>query len=185
MKAIKQKLLLHICCAPCSGFLSQELKDKYDLAVYFDNPNIWPEEEFLKRAGEAEKFFTHQNIEFHLADWQHDDWRGLTQGLAGEPEKGKRCKLCYHRRLSQTAEYAAKNNFDLFATSLSVSPWKDDQAIRNLGVALAKKFNIDFLADDFQADDGYDKSRIFSQEQGFYRQKYCGCEFSLPAGRQA
>lgn len=182
VKTGKPKLLFHVCCAPCSGLLSRQLKNDFDLTVYFDNPNIWPEEEFSKRAQEAEKYFSSEGVEFILADRSHDDWQKLAQHLAAEPEKGKRCKLCYHDRLRQTAEYAARHGFDCFTTSLLISPWKDDQVLRNLGLALAKKYGLKFLSDDFQAEDGYNKSRCFAKEQGFYRQKYCGCEYSLKNG---
>ncbi|MFA6526602.1 MAG: epoxyqueuosine reductase QueH [Candidatus Buchananbacteria bacterium] len=174
----KPKLLFHVCCAPCSGLLSRELAQRFDITVYFDNPNIWPEEEFLKRAEEAEKYFKSQRINFIITEWDHAEWNKLAKGLEHEPEKGKRCKLCYDYRLKHAAEFAAQNGFDYFTTSLLISPWKDDRALRNLGLAQAKKYGIKFLADDFQADGGYDKSRIFAKEQGFYRQKYCGCEYS-------
>lgn len=181
MPAPKPKLLFHVCCAPCSGLLSRQLCERFDVAVYFDNPNIWPQEEFLKRAKEAEKYFRSEGVDFVMTEWDHEEWKKLTKGLEHEPEKGKRCKLCYHYRLKNAAEFAAKNNFEYFTTSLFISPWKDDGIIRNLGAALAKKYGVKFLADDFQAEGGYDKSRAFAKEQGFYRQKYCGCEYSLAA----
>ncbi len=176
---MKSKLLFHICCAPCSGLLSRQLRESYDISVYFDNPNIWPLEEFHKRAREAEKFFSNEGVEFILADWNHDEWLELTRGLESEPEKGKRCKLCYHRRLEQAAQYAAANNFDCFTTSLSFSPYKDQRTILNLGRALGKKYKLKFIDIDFRADDNWRKARDFSKERDFYRQKYCGCEFSL------
>lgn len=177
----KPRLLFHVCCAPCSGLLSQELAERFEIAVYFDNPNIWPEEEFSKRAQEAEKYFASQSIDFLAVGWQHGEWRKIARGLEGEPEKGRRCKLCYHYRLSRAAEHAARNGFDYFTTSLLISPWKDGRALKNLGLALAKRHGLEFLAEDFQAAGGYRKSRAFAREQGFYLQKYCGCEFSLPS----
>lgn len=179
----KPKLLFHICCAPCSGLLSKQLLADFEVAVYFDNPNIWPEGEFAKRAQEAEKYFKSQGVRFLLADYNHNDWKKLAKDLETEPEKGKRCKLCYHYRLKQAAEFAAANQFDVFTTSLSISPYKDDQAIKNIGQALAKKHHLKFLADDFRLNDGFKKVMMFASQQGFYRQKYCGCEFSLKNGK--
>lgn len=176
---MKPKLLFHICCAPCSGLLSRQLRENYDISVYFDNPNIWPLEEFHKRAQEAEKFFSAEGAEFILADWNHDQWLELTRGLEQEPERGKRCKLCYHYRLEQAVQYAAANGFDCFTTSLSFSPYKDQRTILNLGRALGKKYQIKFIDIDFRADDNWRRARDFSNEQDFYRQKYCGCEFSM------
>lgn len=181
MSEFKPRLLFHVCCALCSGLLSQKLAEEFAITVYFDNPNIWPQEEFLKRAKEAEKYFKSLGVEFILTKWDHGDWNKLAKGLEMEPEKGKRCKLCYQYRLKNAAEHAAENGFDYFTTSLLISPWKDAGIIRNLGAALAKKYGVKFLADDFQARNGYAKSRAFAKEQGFYRQKYCGCEYSLAA----
>jgi len=174
----KPRLLFHVCCAPCSGLLSRRLAERFDLTVYFDNPNIWPEEEFWKRAKEAEKYFLAEGVDFILTDWGHESWRKLAEGLEREPEKGRRCRQCYDYRLERAAEYAARRGFDYFTTSLLISPWKDGQAIRNLGSALGQKHGLKFLADDFQADNGYGKAKDFARERGFYRQKYCGCEYS-------
>jgi len=181
MSGPKEKLLLHVCCAPCSGLLSQQLKGRFEIVVYFDNPNIWPESEFLKRAKEAEKFYGDQGVGFIITGWNHDEWKKSAEGLEQEPEKGRRCKSCYHYRLKNAAEFAAQNNFDYFTTSLLISPWKDAEALRNIGLALAKKRGVNFYAADFQANGGYNKSRAFAREQGFYAQKYCGCEYSAGA----
>jgi len=182
MKSAKPKLLFHVCCAPCSGLLSQELRKKFDVAVFYDNSNIHPRQEFLKRASEADDFFRQEGVDFILADWNHDDWNNLAKGLENEPERGKRCQLCYRYRLSNTARYAAENGFEYFCTSLSISPWKDSRAIRSIGMDLSSRYGIKFLADDFQADDGYKKSRSFAKKRGFYFQKYCGCEYSVKSG---
>jgi epoxyqueuosine reductase len=180
---MKPKLLFHVCCAPCSGLLSRQLRQDFDVIVYYDNSNIWPEEEFSKRAIEAEKFFQSEGVEFIPVKWNHDDWQKLTSGLEQEPEKGQRCKLCYHYRLKNTVEYAAQNGFEYFTTSLSISPHKDQRAIINFGQALAKQYNLEFLSQDFRAEDGFKKSVDFGKDQNFYRQKYCGCEYSLKNGK--
>lgn len=174
----KPKLLLHVCCAPCSGFLSQVLSKKFDITVYYDNPNIWPETEFIKRAQEAEKFFQSVGINFILVDWDHSEWQQLVRGLAAEPEKGKRCRLCYLYRLEKTAAFAQENGFAVFGTSLTISPHKDAEAIISLGQSLAKEYGIEFLAEDFKKNDGFKNAMAFSCAQGFYRQNYCGCEYS-------
>jgi hypothetical protein len=179
---MKKKLLFHVCCAPCSGLLSRQLRAEYDVTVYFDNPNIWPEEEFNKRAHEAKEFFAGEGVDFILAKWEHDTWQELVDGLEHEPERGKRCKLCYHYRLENTAKFASQNSFNYFATSLSISPHKEEKVINNLGRALGKKYGVEFLDGNWRADSGYQKSVEFSKEQGFYRQKYCGCEYGSKSG---
>jgi len=176
---MKPKLLFHVCCAPCSGFLASELLKDFALTVYYDNSNIWPESEFLKRAKEAAEFFNQENIKFILADWQHEQWRVKVQGLEQEPERGKRCFLCYQYRLEKTARFAKSNGFEYFATSLIISPHKDAKIIIDLGRELARKYGLQFLAEDFKKNDGCQKANAFSRAKNFYRQNYCGCEFSM------
>lgn len=180
---MKPKLLLHICCAPCSGLISRQLKERFAIAVYFDNPNIWPEAEFEKRAQEAEKFFRAEGVDFIPVDWNHEEWLELVRGLESEPERGQRCRLCYRSRLERSARYAGEHGFDYFTTSLSISPYKDQQIILRLGKELARQFEVEFLDYDFREADGYLKSVEFSRASGFYRQKYCGCEYSLKNGK--
>jgi hypothetical protein len=163
--------------------LSQELSKDFDVTVYYDNSNIWPQEEFNRRAQEAERYFKSKKVDFILARWNHHDWQELVRGLEGEPEKGKRCKICYHYRLAQAASYAAEKGFDYFTTSLSISPFKDDVAIKNIGRAQAVKYSIKFLDSDFRLAEGFKKAMLFAKDEGFYRQKYCGCEYSLNNGK--
>lgn len=178
MNPVKPKLLFHVCCAPCSGFLSTQLGEVFDLTVYYDNSNIFPREEFDRRSLEAKKFFESQNIDFVLAEWKHDKWLDLVRGLEGEPERGNRCVICYHFRLRNAAEYARQNGFDIFTTTLSVSPHKDSRLISEIGMALSQEYGIKFLNEDFKKNDGFKKAMEFAKELGFYRQNYCGCEFS-------
>jgi len=175
---MKPKLLFHVCCAPCSGYLSSKLGETFDLTVYYDNSNIFPEEEFLKRSSEAQKFFESQNINFILANWDHQKWLELVRGLEEEPERGKRCALCYHSRLRSAAQYAKDNGFDIFTTTLSISPHKDGELLRNIGRNLAGEYGVKFLDEDFKKNDGFKKAMEFAKQCGFYRQNYCGCEFS-------
>lgn len=175
---MKEKLLLHTCCAPCSGFLSQQFLADFNLAIYFYNPNIYPEEEYQKRLQEAKDFFLEAGINFIAGDYEHQDWLKLVRGLEKEPEGGSRCRLCYQDRLSRTAQAAKVNHYDFFISALSISPHKDVQAVNNIGLDLARKLEIKFLAGDFKKNNGFQKAMAFSREHNFYRQNYCGCEFS-------
>lgn len=176
-----KKLLLHVCCAPCGGFLARELSRDFSVAAYFDNSNIYPKEEFDLRRQEAEKFFTAQGLEFISAPPDHQAWLGQIAGLEREPEKGRRCVLCYYQRLRQTALLARRHGFDCFASTLAISPHKKALIINNLGRAVAKELGLDFLAGDWKKQDGFKKAMAFSRQCGFYHQDYCGCEFSLLA----
>ena len=174
----RSKLLLHTCCAPCSGYLTTELANDFDLTVYYDNSNISPKEEYQKRKSEAEKFFTAAGVKFIEAEYDHDAWREKMIGLEYEPERGKRCVLCYYLRLKNAAEYAQQNGYDYFASTLSISPHKDAKALSNLGRALAKKIGVNFLDENWKKQERFKKAMAFSREHEFYHQDYCGCEFS-------
>ena len=176
----KPKLLLHTCCAPCSGSVVAELLADYSITIYYSNANIYPESEYQKRLNEVKSFFGRQQIPLIADLYNHQKWLGLVQVWAKDPERGRRCKLCYWQRLAGTAWYAKNNNFDLFGSTLTISPHKDSKIINHLGQALAKKYQIDFLAGDWKKNDGFKKSVVFSRENEFYRQNYCGCEFSIP-----
>lgn len=175
---MKPKLLLHTCCATCSGHLAVELAKDYDVKIYFDNSNIFPREEFFKRADEARKYFDEIGFEFVQADYLHDEWLGLVQGLEGEPERGERCLMCYRFRLGNSAAYARRHGFDCFASTLAISPHKDAEAINSIGESLGDEYGVKFLAGDWKKQDGFKNAMCLSKEQGFYRQDYCGCEFS-------
>ena len=148
------------------------------MTVYYENPNIFPESEFLRRSVEAQKFFESRGIKFILSKWNHEKWLELVRGLENEPERGKRCTICYHSRLRSTAQYAKDNGFDIFTTTLSISPHKDGELLRSIGRNLAQEYDIEFLDEDFKKNDGFKKAMEFAKELGFYRQNYCGCEFS-------
>ncbi len=177
----KPKLLLHLCCAPCGGFLASALAENFAVAGYYDNSNIYPEEEFLKRKNEAKKFFAESGLELIEADYNHQSWLDLVKGLENEPEKGARCRVCYDYRLRATARCAKDNGFEYFASTLAISPHKDARPINELGQAMAEEFGIKFLASDWKKQDGFKKAMTFSRERGFYHQDYCGCEFSAVA----
>ena len=175
----KPKLLLHACCAPCSGFLARELSRDFSVSMYFNNPNIFPLKEWEARKQEANIFFEKEKIDFIEEEHDHGSWLDLIKGLEQEPERGRRCVLCYNFRLEQTARHARENGFAYFTTTLSISPHKDARAINYLGKALSKKYKVKFLEGDFKKKDGFKKAMAFSHNHDFYRQHYCGCEFSI------
>lgn len=175
----KPSLLLHTCCATCSGFLVKSLTADYSVKVYYYNPNIHPVAEYIKRLNEAKKYFETQQIDFIMAPHDHGAWLAKVRGLELEPERGKRCKICYHDRLAATARVAKENGFKFFSSALSVSPHKDAKIIINLGRALAVKYGVEFLAGDWKKNDGFKQAMALSRSENFYRQNYCGCEFSV------
>jgi len=174
----KPKLLVHLCCGPCGSALSQELKKDYDVSLFFANSNLDTSKEFAKRAENAEKVAKEYGLPLITEDYDHKEWLDLVRGLEDEPERGGRCLKCYEYRLKQTADKAEELGFDYFTTSLSVSPYKDGQAIIHMGRSLGAKIKPKFLDRHFGSRDGFKKSVAKAKELGLYRQKYCGCEFS-------
>ena len=100
-------------------------------------------------------------------------------GLENEPEGGRRCDKCFRLRLSRSAEYAKENGFDLFATTLTVSPHKNAALINSIAFEESQKYGVDYLPSDFKKRGGYQRSIVLSREYDIYRQRYCGCCFSL------
>lgn len=175
----KPKLLLHICCAGCGAFVGQSLKDKYSVALFYCNPNIESEAEWQKRFLDVKKIAKIFNLSLASGEkYNHSAWLKEIKGLEKEKEGGKRCETCYEIRLSQTAQKAKKENFEYFATTLSVSPHKNAVIIQKLGQELARKYTIKYLDKDFKKNDGFKKASAVSRALGLYRQNYCGCEFS-------
>lgn len=174
----KPKLLLHSCCAPCSGFLARELSRDFEVSIFYQNSNIWPESEYFRRRDEAKKFFGQNDFNFFEDNYDHSDWLSFMAGLEGEPERGKRCEACFHYRLARAARFAKARGFDFFASTLAISPHKDAEIINRLGEEIAQEQNIKFLSGDWKKQDGFRRASTFSHEHNFYRQTYCGCEFS-------
>jgi predicted adenine nucleotide alpha hydrolase (AANH) superfamily ATPase len=175
----RKKLLLHVCCAPCSAYISRDiLMPKYDLTLFFYNSNIDTREEYYKRLACVKDFSEKYKLPLIIEPYDHEDWLSKIAGHEQDAEKGARCLICYRDRLEKTASLAKSRHFDFFTTSLLVSPYKDNQAIVNISKELATKYGVAFLEQDFQADDGYNKSQELAKELGYYRQKYCACEFS-------
>ena len=176
----KPKILIHTCCAICSGYPISYLKDLgYEVCAYFYNPNIYPLEEYQKRLEAQTILCKYHNVELVVADYNCDEYFDYVKGLEKEPEKGLRCDKCFELRLEQTAKYASLNGFDKFTTSLVISPHKNFQKITDIGLKIAQKYNLDYEAIDFKRKDGFLKTNKLSKELELYRQNYCGCKFSI------
>lgn len=185
---IRPSLLLHACCAPCSSYCLEYLAEYFDITVLFYNPNLYPEEEYDKRAKEEEKLIGRMNeklsesgreIKLTVSDFDSREFYDKIKGLENCKEGGERCLKCFELRLEKAAEYAKKNNFDYFTTTLTISPLKNAEALNQTGERAEKKFSVKHLPSDFKKKGGYQRSIVLSKEYGLYRQNYCGCVFSL------
>ena len=183
----RPRLLLHSCCAPCSSYVMEYLSRYFDIELYYYNPNISPEEEYTKRAEELKRLSEQMNLVGKLgvtvAEYEPERFYDMARGLEHEPEGGKRCMGCYELRLRKTAEYMLSlkdtdRAFDYFATTLSISPLKNAEALNRIGEAIAEEYGLKYLVSDFKKKNGYKRSVELSEEYGLYRQNYCGCVFS-------
>ncbi len=174
-----KKLLLHTCCGPCAIYVAQKLKEDYDVTLFFYNPNIYPREEYEKRLNEIKRWSQKENIELIEGEFNQDDWFGKVKGLEKEPEGGARCAVCYKLRLKKTAKYAERNSFDVFTTTLTISPHKKAEIINPIGLKLGKDYEFEFIEADWKKQEGFKIACELSHQEGFYRQTYCGCKYSI------
>lgn len=174
----KSKLLLHACCAPCITYPYTILAPEYEITVYFYNPNIHPRKEYNHRLESVKKLADNWKFKLIVASYDTDKWFKAVKGLEECKEGGARCVECFRLRLQETALTAQNKGFDLFATTLTVSPLKKAEVINRLGLTIGKKKGIDYLESNFKKKDGFKKSCQLSQKEGLYRQNYCGCVYS-------
>ena len=172
----KEKILLHICCAPCgSASIERLLLDKKEVTLFFSNSNINSEEEFEKRLESVKKLSEVYNIPCMVDDYDHSKWLSTVKGYEKEPEKGKRCGICFNYSLSRTAMMAKALSIENFTTTLTISPHKISKIIFEKGSRYEG-----FLPIDFKKKEGFKRSIKLSEKYDLYRQNYCGCEFSMP-----
>lgn len=175
-------LLLHSCCAPCSSHVIDTLSPYFNITILYYNPNIEPYSEYEKRKNEEIRFikeFPHQNkLDIMDCDYNNEAFKQLSKGLENEKEGGARCIKCYYERMAKTAFLAKENNYDYFATTLTVSPYKNSQKLNEIGASLENQYHIPYLYSDFKKKNGYKHSIELSKEYNLYRQDYCGCKYS-------
>jgi len=176
----KPRLMLHACCAPCSSHTLLFLYRHFDITVYFCNPNIAPEEEYLYRKNELKRLIAELGLDVELIDEDYDPapFYELAKGLEDLPERGERCQRCIAYRLRKTGEKACELGCDFFTTTLTISPHKDCAFINECGIKTAEECGVAYLCSDFKKHDGYKHSIELSRQYGLYRQNYCGCVYS-------
>ncbi len=178
----KPKLLLHACCAPCSSYVLEYLNKYFDITIFYYNPNISSREEYEKRLNEEIRFikeYPFKDVKVISGEYDNSKFEETIKGLENEKEGGPRCLKCYKLRLEETVKYAKKNNFDYFTTTLTISPYKNSDAINEIGSILEKEYGVKYLYSDFKKKNGYKRSIELSHIYNLYRQNYCGCVYSM------
>ena len=183
----KPKLLLHVCCAPCATYCLTQLLPHFNVTMYFSNDNIMPQSEWEHRLSEVRRLADLVNdgkfaiqaafpLKLVVKNYAVDEYLQVAQGLEREPEGGARCKACFSLRLGGAAKYAEMNGFDYFATTLTVSPYKNSLVLNEIGASLATD-SVKWLPTDFKKRNGYLTSVKLCAEYQIYRQHFCGCVF--------
>lgn len=185
MKGERNSLLLHSCCAPCSSAVLENLQEIFKITVFYYNPNISEDREYVKRVEEQKRLIKALNqkkpkhkIQMIEGEYEPQKFYEAAKGLETCPEGGERCFKCYALRLEKTARLAKEGKFDYFTTTLTISPLKNAEKLNEIGEEMGQKYETRFLPSDFKKKEGYKKSIELSKEYDLYRQNFCGCAFS-------
>lgn len=177
------RLLLHSCCAPCSGEVMERLFEAgIEYTIFFYNPNIHPRKEYEIRKEENIRFAEQHHVPFVDGDYDRDEWFKRAKGMEHEPERGIRCTMCFDMRFERSALYAYEHGFTVFSSSLAISRWKDKDQINDCGVRAAAHYpDMVYWTFDWRKNGGSARMIEISKREQFYQQEYCGCAFSLIA----
>lgn len=179
------RVLMHACCGPCSSYVLEYLSKYFKIDLFYYNPNTYPPAEYEKRGRELEKLIELMTFENPVGlipvEYDPESFYRAALGQENEREGGARCESCFRLRLERTAQAAKAGGYDYFATTLTVSPYKNAQLINRIGLELEREYGVKYLISDFKKREGYKRSIELSRNYGLYRQEYCGCEFSLAA----
>ena len=169
------KMLLHACCAPCAEYPVSDLISQGIVPdVLYYNPNIHPKFEFERRREQVEKLGEIYGLScFYSDDFRIDDW--LSRSWEGK--YASRCDMCYEIRMGFVARYAKEHGYDSFSTSLLVSPYQQHDKIAQIARACSEKYGVAFSYYDWRPN--FREGQTMAREHGLYRQKYCGCIYSL------
>ncbi len=175
-------VLLHSCCAPCSSYCIEYLSQYFRIIVFYYNPNLYPEEEYIHRSSEQKRLISEMKTKYPVTyvdeDFNSSQFYTAVKGLEKEPEGGARCEKCFELRLSRTAQKAKELNVDFFTTTLTISPLKNADLLNSIGERLSTQYGVLWLPSDFKKKNGYKRSIELSKIYSLYRQNYCGCVFS-------
>ena len=174
-----KRLLLHSCCAPCSGEVMEAITASgIDYAIFFYNPNIHPVKEYELRKQENIRFAEQHGIPFIDCDYDTDNWFSRARGMENEPERGIRCTMCFDMRFERTALYAHEHGYDTISSSLGISRWKNMAQINDCGIRAASRYDgLQYWDYNWRKGGGASRMIEISKREQFYQQEYCGCVY--------
>lgn len=177
----EKRMVLHSCCAPCAGEIMTALyASDIEFVVFFYNPNIHPKTEYDQRKEENIRYAQQMGVPFIDADYDVANWFQRVAGLEEEPERGKRCTVCFDLRFERTALYAYEQGFRVFASTLGISRWKDMEQINTAGVRAAGRYpDMTYWTFNWRKQGGSHRMIEIAKQEKFYQQEYCGCVYSV------
>jgi|GEM_PF-1822961 len=180
-----QKLLLHVCCGPDAAGVVRQLKSEFELSCFWYDPNIQPAQEHDKRLEAFVKVMDLEQIPYSVGEYDVQNFLDKISGLEHTPEQGAKCSKCYDMRLERAAFEAREKNFDLYATTLAISPHKVQQKLVAFGELNERRYGVPYFHRNFMKDEGFNDSVAYTKTHDIFRQDYCGCWFSLHEGGAA
>lgn len=172
-----ERILLLSCCAPCSCAVIKTLTEqKVNFAVVFYNPNIRPYAEYVKRRDENKRVCELYGIDFIELEYDNERWCALTKGLENEPERGRRCDVCFYMRLKRVMEYAKEHGFSAVSSVLGVSRWKNLQQVNAAAYKAAEDSGAKYVEIEGRKNGMQDLRALLIKELNLYNQNYCGCK---------
>jgi epoxyqueuosine reductase len=185
----KPKLLLHACCGPCSTFPLTYLCPNFEVTIFFNNSNIYPENEYVRRLEELKKFLGYfkrdygYEVKLIVTKYDNEKYNVDLEPYKDLPEGETRCFICYEKRMNEAYEYASKNGFDYFTTVMTISRQKNSQILNAIGEKLSQKYpNVKYFYSDFKKNKGIDMAREMRIKYDLYQQLYCGCKYTYAKG---
>ena len=185
----KPSLLLHACCGPCSTFPLTYLCPHFDVTIMFNNSNIYPESEYIRRLEELKKFLTYfkrdygYEVKLVVREYDNDKYNQDLEPYKDQAEGLTRCFICYEKRMDDAYKYADENHFDYFTTVMTISRQKNSQVLNQIGSKLSKKYpNVKYFHSDFKKNKGIDIARDMRIKYDLYQQLYCGCKYTYEKG---
>ena len=175
-------MVVHLCCSVDAGYFLRRLKNLYPhekLIGYFYDPNIHPYSEFKLRSLDTKRICEIEGVEFIEGEYDYLTWYEKTKGLENEPEKGKRCSVCFDLSLEHSARLAKKLGEDKVTTSLLMSPMKSHDQLEAIGKVIKRKYGVEFVNVDFRKKGGTQEQQLYARENQLYRQDYCGCIYGI------
>jgi len=169
------RLLLHVCCGPCSTYTIRRLREQgFEVAGFWYNPNVQPLAEHERRR-ECVRIYA-ESVELPMLWSEQYELSTYQRAVAGREARNERCPVCYRVRLQRTAMVARREGFDAFTTTLLISPHQQQGLIRGIGVELALQHGLQFYFENLRR--GWAERGKMARERGLYRQTYCGCAYS-------